>query len=90
MAQQQIVKSQDPQPVCFGPGSRIGMTAGYRRLQLIATGPMQSCRGREVAVGATDRDLVPPAAILIFQQHQPTLIIEAGLGAGVQKGQQGQ
>ena len=37
----------------------------------------KSCRGRQVAVGATDRHSVPPTTILIFQQHQPTLIIES-------------
>ena len=58
------------------------MASDDRRLQLVRAWPLLFGGARQHLAGLVDRLPVPQGPVLVLQQHQMTVAIEAGRGAG--------
>jgi hypothetical protein len=67
---QSPVERDDPPPVGRGPRESTRMTRGNRRLNLVRARLLDCAQALEAREAARDARAVPPAAILIGQQHE--------------------
>ena len=89
VADELTVEHGDLTPVGLLGGRRSRVAGGDGRLELIGTGPSAPERPLDEHRTLGDLAVVPAAAVLIGQQHELALVVEAGRTAGVGQQQQG-
>ncbi len=85
---QQVVERDDLEPVGLLPRRRRRVAGGDRGLQLVAARIVEGGGPLEHRLAGRDPRGVPERAVLVAEQHQPAVAVEAGGGPGVLDGEQ--